>query len=194
MVRVSDFLLNRQSMVNLVDPAPDGVVLERLYRMSMRAPDHAQLKPCRWLVFEGETRQWLGAVFREAQLRQRPDTSVDALERSARLPLRAPMVVALVARLEPHPKVPELEQLLSAGCSAFALVLGLEAEGFGGVWRTGEFCYDPWVAVQLELAAQERLVGFIYAGTPAPGVRPKAVAIPSFDERVRYWPTSGERP
>jgi nitroreductase len=193
MNRVSDFLLNRHSVVNLQDPAPDKEIIARLFAMSMRVPDHAQLKPCRWLVFEGEARLALGEIFREATVRVRPDATDDQLERCLKMPLRAPLLIAVVASLVPNAKVPEIEQLLSVGCSAFAIVLGLEAEGFGGVWRTGELCYDSWVAEQLGLRDTEKLVGFIYAGSPDPAAKVRAPTIPAMEDRLYYWPAPEKR-
>ena len=185
---VSDFLINRQSHVNLDEPAPSEAVIQRIYHMAMRAPDHAQLKPCRFLLVEGEDRERLGAVFRDATLRAKPDASDEQLERAARLPLRAPMLVVIVARVVTHPKVPEVEQLMSAGCSAFALILGLEAEGYGAVWRTGELCYDRDVMDALGLSTDERLVGFVYAGTPSETLKSKTITMPDIHSRVTYWP------
>jgi nitroreductase len=72
----------------------------------------------------------------------------------------------VIARLQPNPKVPDQEQLLSAGCVCFALLQAAQALGFGAQWLTAWMAYDAAVAAHLGLAANERIVGFIHIGTP----------------------------
>jgi len=74
------------------------------------------------------------------------------------------LVVAAI--VESHPKVPAVEQLLSAGTAAHAILLALQARGFAGIWRTGDSAYDPEVKRAFGLREQDAIVGFLYAGTP----------------------------
>ena len=80
-------------------------------------------------------------------------------------PLRAPLLVAVVLALREHPKVPAVEQRLSAGCAAYAILLAAEALGYAGIWRTGDAAFDRAVMAELGLAPHEELVGFVYLGT-----------------------------
>lgn len=163
-----DLLLNRASNPHLIEPAPAGESLRRICRAALRAPDHAGLQPWRHLIVVGEGLQRLSEILVAAAQRQVDQGSLDPakLERAARLPFRAPMIIITIARLEPHPKVPEVEQLLSAGCAIHAMQQAAFAQGFGGMWRTGSYAYDPTVQQQLQLADNERIVGFLYLGTP----------------------------
>ena len=78
----------------------------------------------------------------------------------------APLIVAVIARIEPdHPKIPAQEQLLSAGCVAYNLLLAAQALGFGAQWLTGWAAYDRDVATLLGLAALERVIAFVHIGT-----------------------------
>ncbi len=43
---------------------------------------------------------------------------------------RAPLVIAVVSRAGPHVKIPEWEQVLSAGAAAMSLVLAAHALGY----------------------------------------------------------------
>ena len=80
----------------------------------------------------------------------------------------APLIVAVVARIDAdHAKIPAQEQLLSAGCVAYNLLLGAQAQGFGAQWLTGWAAYDREVATLLGLAANERVIGFVHIGTAA---------------------------
>ena len=163
----TELLLSRNSMPQLIEPAPPAEVIERLIKAACRAPDHAWLKPWRFLLIEGEARQKLGDIYAEAALLRDPETPEPALERLRKQPLRAPVMITVIAHIQAHPKVPKQEQVLSAGCAAHAILLAAHAEGFAGIWRTGENAYDPNVIEAMGLADNEEIVGFLYLGTAA---------------------------
>ena len=79
----------------------------------------------------------------------------------------APLVVAVVARLDPaDTAIPVQERLLTAGCACFALLQAAQGLGFGASWLTGWPAYDPEVMALLGLGGDERIAGFIHVGTP----------------------------
>ena len=78
----------------------------------------------------------------------------------------APLVVGVVARARPHAKIPEWEQVLSAGAACMNLVLAANAMGFGTSWLTEWFAYDRRILDALGLAADESVAGFIHVGRP----------------------------
>ena len=165
-----DNLLNRVSAPRLVDPAPTAEQREVLFKAALRAPDHGQLQPWRFLTVEGEAREQLGEVLAEA-VRLKGDATEAALDKARGMPLRAPLLVVVVARLQDHYKVPKSEQLLAAGCAAHGILLAAHAQGIGAVWRTGDLSYSAPVAQALGLQAGEELIGFLYLGTPARELR-----------------------
>ena len=65
------------------------------------------------------------------------------------------IVVAVVSRAGPHAKIPEWEQVLSAGAAAMSLVLAAHALGFGANWITEWYAYDRGVLDALGLASHE---------------------------------------
>ncbi len=78
----------------------------------------------------------------------------------------APLIVVVVARLDAeHRKVPAQEQLLTAGCVAYNLLLGAQALGYGAQWLTGWAAYDRDAAALLGLAEGEQVVGFVHVGS-----------------------------
>jgi len=180
-----DLLLNRVSVTRLADPAPNAAQLDVILRAALRAPDHGQLRPWRFLTVQGDARERLGALFAEALRLRQPELPDDALAKPRKMPLRAPMVLVAIARVLPHPKIPESEQVLAVACAAHGVLLAAHAQGLGAVWRTGEFAYDPYVAQQLGLADNEQVLGFIYLGTPDGNPRTP----PELDPRnfVRPW-------
>ena len=160
-----DALLNRVSAPRLLDPAPTAQQREALFAAALRAPDHGQLRPYRFLTVEGQARQLLGEILAEAVQAQGGEVTQAALDKARAMPLRAPLVVVVVARLQEHFKVPKSEQLITAGCAAHAIELAAYAQGIGAVWRTGELSYAPQVAKGLGLAPNEEVVAFLYLGT-----------------------------
>lgn len=173
----------RTSVAALAEPGPTGAQWTALLRAAGRAPDHGRLRPWRFLVIRGEARQRFGEVLAEALRASAPGAAPEALARERRKPLRAPAILVVAAEPKPHPKVPEIEQILAAGAAAQNILLAAHALGLGAIWRTGAPAYDPRVVASLGLPPQAKIVAFIYLGTPAaeakrkdPSETPAAVA------------------
>jgi nitroreductase len=152
---------------NLTGPGPDDAQLAELLRIAVRVPDHGKLTPWRLVRIAGDARRKLGARLVDIQRKRHANVDPAALEKDAARFNFAPLILAVIARLTAGHKVPEQEQLLSAGCVAYNLLLGAQALGFGAQWLTGWAAYDADVAQALGLSANERIVGFIHIGTIA---------------------------
>jgi len=149
------------------EPGPDAVQLEALLAAAIRVPDHGKLVPWRLLLIRGDARARLGAALADLHRRKQPEISEPALTKDRERYMFAPLIIAVIARTEPdHAKVPEQEQLLSAGCVAYNLLLGAQALGFGAQWLTGWAAYDRDAARLLGLAGNERVIAFVHIGTP----------------------------
>ena len=157
-----DALLHRSSAPRLVEPAPRGEQREQIFRAALRAPDHARLRPWRFLVVEGTGRERLGEAMQRAMAAHKPSLSPQEAEKLRTSPLRAPLIVVLAASLSDH------------------------ALGFGGIWRTGPVTYTQELRAELGLTATERLLGFLYLGTPENAAR--AVAETAVAEHFSNWP------
>nr|GGH93737.1 hypothetical protein GCM10011355_06280 [Aquisalinus luteolus] len=79
--------------------------------------------------------------------------------------LRAPVVVAVVARTDPGHKTPEWEQVLCCGAACHNMLLAASASGFAAQWLTEWYAYDREVLAAFGLSEEERIAGFIYIGT-----------------------------
>ena len=158
-------LQRRNSAPRLCGPGPSQVELKEMVRAAIRAPDHAWLRPWRFLSIEGERREALGDVLENGLTTRDPLAGDTARHKASKAPLRAPMVLVAIARLIDHPKVPESEQRLSAACAAHAVLLAAEAMGYAGIWRTGAAAFDRTVMADLGLSRNEEIVGFLYLGT-----------------------------
>ena len=157
--------------MQLGEPGPDEPTLLRMLESAVRVPDHGRLVPFRFLRIAGDARQALGDFIAARTLQREPAALPAQLDKERHRFSHAPVVVAVVARIRAGHKVPEQEQLLSAGCACFALLQAAQALGYGAQWLTAWMAYDPEVARYLGLAAGERIVGFIHIGTPTRDAR-----------------------
>jgi nitroreductase len=161
---VLDFLQQRTSSPRLSDPAPSDEELAQMLRCAVRSPDHAWLRPWRFVSIRGERRNAFGELLLHSLLRRNPDADEAARQKALNAPLRAPLIIAVMASVTEHPKVPAWEQRLSAGCAAFSLTLAAEALGYAAVWRTGSFAEDQTLVRDLGGAENEQFVAFVYVG------------------------------
>lgn len=152
--------------MQLGEPGPDEATLLRMLASAVRVPDHGKLVPFRFVRIQGDARHALGAFLAQRALQRDPHAPPQAVEKDRQRFSHAPVVVAVVARLQAGHKVPEQEQLLTAGCACFALLQAAQALGFGAQWLTAWMAYDADVAGVLGLVGGERIVGFIHIGTP----------------------------
>lgn len=156
--------------VQLAAPGPDAEQLQTLLTIAARVPDHGKLAPWRFIVFEGDGRDRAGEIIAAVHARREPEAKPERLALERRRLSLAPAVVAVVSRAAPHVKIPEWEQLMSAGAVAMNLVVAANALGFVTAWLTEWFSYDAEVAAALGLAPQERFAGFVHIGRPTVAV------------------------
>jgi nitroreductase len=150
----------------LGEPGPADSEIERLFAAAIRVPDHGKLTPWRLIVIRGDARGRLGAAFAAIHRRSDPQAPESVIAKDRERFSFAPLIVAVVARVTPqHPKVPEQEQVLSAGCVAYNLLLGAQALGYGAQWLTGWAAYDREAAALLGLGDDERIIGFVHIGS-----------------------------
>jgi nitroreductase len=152
--------------IELSGPPPSAAEIDTLLTIASRVPDHGKLTPWRFIVFEGEARRAAGAAIAAGFRAKYPDAKEEHVEAERERLARAPLVVAVVSRAEPHVKIPEWEQVLSAGAAAMNLVLAAYALGYGASWITEWYAYDRSVLDALGLKAHERIAGFIHIGRP----------------------------
>lgn len=164
-------LCSRVSVGELAEPAPSPWQREKIFHAALRAPDHGQLRPWRFLWVEGEARQRVGHIIAEVEAQCYGELSAAQHQKSANRLLRAPLVLLVVARITAHAKVPEIEQVMSTAAAVQNMLNAAHALGVGAMWRSGLVTYEPLLAEKLGLAANERLLGFLYLGTPAGAVK-----------------------
>lgn len=169
----------------LGEPAPDDAQLREILEIAMNAPDHGRLRPYRFMSIRGDARYRLSEIFVQATRQRDPDVDATYLAKQREKPLRSPLIVVVVASLTESEKIPEIEQILSAGAAAHGLLLAANALGFGSIWLTGANAYDDYVCTELGLADHERIVGFVYLGTPELDIPPRES--PDVGEFLSDW-------
>jgi len=172
-------LLCRSSAPRLGPPGPTPEQLEKLCRAALRAADHAMLRPWRFLIVRGAARERLGQLFVDAALASGQTPDEREQERLRTKALRAPTIIVVISSPREHPKVPQFEQQLSAGAAAQNLLNAAHAQGLGAMWRTGAMACHPKVLAGLGLAANERIIGFVYLGSIIGAARPARIEDPA---------------
>ncbi len=164
----------------------DKTRLDIILRAALRAPDHAQLRPWRFLTVDGNAREDLGKLFARAKMTEDPSISVGALEKVKNKPLRAPLVVVVITCISSHPKVPDVEQVLSTGAAVQNMLLAAYAQGVGAMWRSGSMAFNKIVHQGLGLKENESIAGFVYLGETEGNLR--SVKPLPVSEYVKKWP------
>jgi nitroreductase len=149
--------------------------------LAARVPDHGKLSPWRFIVLEGDAKAALVAGL-EAIAAQREDGDrLAAALFKLRIP---PMSVAVISR-PVESKIPEWEQILSAGAACMNLVIAAQAMGYGANWITDWYAYDPEAQALLGLEVADRVAGFVHLGTPAEA--PAERVRPDLDAITAWW-------
>ncbi|MGO2622933.1 MAG: nitroreductase family protein [Psychrobacter sp.] len=160
---------SRRSMGNLDMPAPTRAQIETAIECAATAPDHKKLRPWRFIVTQGDARHELGNALVEAAQakadREGEELSEKNLKKTQTLPLRAPLIITVVTKMEAHKKVPPFEQMLSTGAAVQNLILALKSQGFSTVWRTGLLCNEPAVKAYFDVGPDDYVSAFVYTGT-----------------------------
>jgi len=156
-------LTTRQSCANLIAPAPNSEHKNIILQAGNRAPDHGGLMPWHFTLIEGEGLQKLSDLFLQQAIQQ--DVDDQQLAKVAKMPFRSPLIIVVSTIYQTHAKVPKQEQLIAAGCSVHAMQMAAFALGYGAVWRTGEFSYNPQVKSGLSIDPTNDIVGFLYIGS-----------------------------
>jgi nitroreductase len=185
-VKLIDYLRQRRStpVAQIKEPGPSGAEIEAILSLASRVPDHGKLAPWRFVVYRGTVREELGAEFLRLALEKDPDLGEAAREAERTRFLRAPVVIGVVSKAAPHVKIPEWEQVLSAGAVCLNMLMAAEAHGYVANWRTEWIAYDAGALELLGIAPDEKMAGFIHIGSsdfPVPD-RPR----PELSQIVTY--------
>jgi nitroreductase len=160
---VLQFLATRRSTsaLTLTEPAPNAGEIATLLRLATRVPDHGKLSPWRFVILEGEAKARFAAKLEALALGRGDQTAAAKLAK-----LKVPPLAIAVISAPKADKIPQWEQLLSAGAVGTTLLYATLAMGYGANWITDWYAYDEGAKAILGLSGDEQVAGFMLIGTP----------------------------
>lgn len=176
-IGLRDYLSTRRSIpaFQMMEPGPGKSEIEEMLKLASRVPDHGKLAPWRFIVFRGEERARISAELAKMALAAKPDLSAEMIAVENTRLTRAPVVIAVVSTAAPHVKIPEWEQIMSAGAVCLNLLMAANALGYSSNWLTEWFAFDEKAYPLLGVKPGEKIAGFIHIGSPQvpPTERPR---------------------
>jgi nitroreductase len=164
-----DFLLTRRSRPAklFTHPVPDRDQLAEILTAALRVPDHGKLEPWRLVILQGAAFARL-ADLAEARAHELNGDAEKVAKGRGQYDV-GKLAVVVISSPKPAPKVPEVEQRLSAGALCFGIVNAAEAAGWGACWLTGWPAHDAaFVASAFGCTEGESVAGIVHIGTPPP--------------------------
>lgn len=171
-----EFLLSRRSRPakTLTLPVPTRAQLEPILTAAARTPDHGKLEPWRFIVLEKAALDRLAGVV--TRLGETLGYAPDKVEKNTKQFSDGNLAVVVVAAPVDNEKVPQIEQIYSAGAVCLSLLNAALASGWGANWLSGWVSHDrTFCEAELGLAGHEQIAGIIHIGTEtsAPPERPR---------------------
>ncbi|MBK6467676.1 MAG: nitroreductase [Paracoccaceae bacterium] len=169
-----EFLLTRRSRPAklFTAPVPSPEALDEILAAALRVPDHGKLEPWRLVVVEGAAFARL-ADLAEARARTLGGDAEKIAKGRGQYDLGR-LAVVVISSPKPAEKVPQVEQVLSAGALCMNLVSVASAAGWGACWLTGWPAHDATFRAQAFGCTEgETVAGIVHIGTPPPEDAPK---------------------
>jgi nitroreductase len=163
-MHLQDAVRLRRSTAAITNKAPDDQQLATYLALAAHAPDHAGLRPWRLVTLRNGDRDRLGAAM-SAGFGDEPGS--EAARRTAAKPLRAPLLIGIIAAPVPHPKVPAWEQVAAVVAMVTTLELVLFDAGWTAFWRSGPATELSQTRLLMGATGTEQLLGWLYVGATA---------------------------
>ena len=160
-----DLLASRHSVgpKHLGAPGPSAEQLRCAFAAALRTPDHGKLIPFRFVVVCGDSLERLAELF--VDYGRRCGKSDDELAMERTRAVQAPVVIAVVARIDASNAIPVHEQWIAVGGALTNVLNALHFMGFGAKMLSGLRTADPQIGKAF-CRDGEQLVGWISTGTP----------------------------
>jgi nitroreductase len=166
-IKLIDYLSARRSMpaFQMRAPGPSRTEIAEILTLASRVPDHGKLAPWRFIVFAGDVREKMSLELSAIAKADKPELSDEMIKVEETRFSRAPVVIAVVSTAAPHFKVPEWEQLMSAGAVCLNLLIAANAYGYVSNWLTEWMAFDERAYPILGVKPGEKVAGFIHIGS-----------------------------
>ncbi|HEU5151330.1 MAG TPA: nitroreductase [Iamia sp.] len=159
-------LLDRRSTAALVDPGPTPAQVDTILRAATTAPDHGRIRPWRFVVVSGEARERFADALEDGGLARDPEITEGVRAKLRAKAFVAPTLIAVIATPRAH-KVERWEQVVSASCTGYAMLLAAHALGLGAMWKSVPFRTGPKLREMFALDDDGELLGWVLVGTPS---------------------------
>ncbi len=147
--------------------APGERELVEILKAATTVPDHGGLKPWRFAVVKGAGREVFGDALVAGLRHERGSDLLDSVVNKMReKAFAAPCCVMVIGSPVSGSNVPEWEQLVSASCTGYAMVLAATFLGFGAIWKSASVLHTPPVRSLFGATDREQLLGWVNIGTP----------------------------
>lgn len=182
-------LIKSRRSIGVLDEkdVPDEVVKE-LLDIAVWAPNHKKTEPWKFRVIKGEGRVKLGEemarITKEKSTGLSEEEAKQKIEKAAKGPLRAPVIIALA--VSPSGKVPEIEEIAACGCVLQNFLLAATEKGLATIVRTGDIAHEPELRPYLKLEENDKIIGLIYLGYPKKDFEIKAVRTPAEEKTIWF--------
>ncbi|PPJ46387.1 nitroreductase [Rhizobium sp. KAs_5_22] len=166
-IKLIDYLAVRRSVpaFQMCEPGPSTAEIEQILTLAVRVPDHGKIAPWRFVVYRGAERARIGEALLAMALEKNPELSEEMIAVERARFTRAPVVIGVISTAGPHMKIPEWEQLMSAGAVCLNLLMAANAHGYVSNWLTEWFAYDQKAHPLLGIRPGEKVAGFIHIGS-----------------------------
>jgi len=171
--------------MDLQEPGPSPESLSTILGSALRVPDHGKLGPWRLVVFEHEDRAAFGDILAARWQALNPDANEAQIRFEQNRFMRAPTVVAVISERQAGHKIPEWEQILSAGAVCQNLLVAASLAGFAAQWLTEWYTYDEHIQSLFNIGEHEDIAGFVYLGSA--DRKPDERARPDNETRIQRW-------
>ena len=160
------FLARRQSRPAklMTGPVPDRAALSDILTVALRVPDHGKLEPWRLVVVDRADMARL-ADLAEARAVALGGAAEKIAKGRGQFD-KGQLAVVVISSPKASDKVPQAEQVLSAGALCFGVVTAAEAAGWAACWLSGWPSHDRgFVAAAFGCAPHESVAGIVHIAT-----------------------------
>ncbi len=177
------------SAKHLSEPGPGDDEIAEVLRAAVAVPEHGAIRPWRFLILRRADQERLSEAFVADLLADTPEADETAIAKRREGPLRSPLLIIVAASPREHPKVPEVEQVVTAGLAAYVIQASFADMGYGAVWMTGPPAYSDRIKAHLGLETGDHIVGFVHVGTRRPDMPQRRKDRPDADAFILTPPT-----
>lgn len=185
---VFDLIKNRRSIGVVSEKEVPDAIIHQLLDAAIWAPTHRHTEPWQFRVVKGDARKKLGEAM--AEIIGKKSVGLDEAEAKKKIekmrkgPLRAPVIIVVACR--PTGIVPEIEEIVACGCALQNILLMAAELGLAAMVRTGEIAFEKELNQYLQLAEEDKIIGFVYLGYAKKDLKVKGVRTPAEEKTVWF--------